>query len=146
MNKKIVLFGCLLAVFLLLMIPSVDAVGSQQIKESQVLKDIPLSLKSIKEKGYLDDPGNGTDGNGPDDITDYLYGILLLMLSPITIPIYIFAIFVVILALWQQVCFETPILCDLVILIEYALSPFMFLTGILLNEYRDTQDFDGDGR
>ena len=117
MNRRIVVFGSFLAVFLMLMIPVNSAVEHTQVKETQetllqesidtireniinmeiksqklsalasnknidiekikdTFKDMPSSLKLIKDRSYMGDPGDGEDGNGPDDITDWIWGIL----------------------------------------------------------------------
>lgn len=37
------------------------------------------------DKGIFDDPGNGSDNNGPDDLTDWLYLPLIILFLPANI-------------------------------------------------------------
>jgi len=119
--KKTIIFTSFLAVFLMLMIPNVNAVEYRQVEEtkeafmknqwhliqenlpidcvddlkipsdtflinfddeqiSKKIENISFENSFFKRITLFGDPGNGTDGNGPDDWTDYLYLCIYLLL------------------------------------------------------------------
>ncbi len=154
------------------------------------IKDIPSSLNVIKERKNFGDPGNGTDGNGPDDITDWMYGIIFWILIPVTGPLFIYD---VILGSIQAMAVLIPLilfsfLFPFLLMLSIALIPLliiMYLASpseveewiaeflefmhnietrysefldkllslpfyefpfILIGEFYDTWDYNGDGR
>lgn len=178
---KTILFGTALSIFLILMTPNISAIEFNQsaemqkslfnqstIKSTYVTKYIQFrTFKSLfnnlflklrlvqKNNWFFDDPGNGTDGKGPDDITDIWYMIkfliTLLIFGPFVIAdIVIYAlIWIFIIGFLWILIFMPAFLERLVeILLPNSDSIFaiIFMPVFFIFEVFDYADMDLDGR
>jgi len=142
------------------------------IKEK--LENIPSLTSLFRSYSFLDDPGNGNDSNGPDDITDWIYLFIFIITSPVSLPLLIFDfifwgiysslvayicimsfVFVILLLLsiffWPQEGNEGFDLSEEMGILEFLNDiyndfPFLFFPSKLIAEFIDYKDWDKDGR
>ncbi len=163
MKNRSIISISLLAIFLLVMVPSINAVEYNQVKETQtqlieshipeISKRIPINdigeLKGIlkrlfsidtfqKIKGLFDDPGDGEDNNGPDDWTDYLYifGAILCFWGYMLRS---WVAFIIVIAPY-------PIMYHVLLYILYDFITSYSIFNFAFEEFHDIKDWDGDGR
>ena len=159
--KKTIIVLCLFAVFLLVMIPTISSIENSTIKEntSRILKHHKSTICSIlddflhkqygktciSEKEGLSaslfvDPGNGTDGNGPDDITDWIYLLIFFVTLPVSFPLlFIDIIFIIVKVIAISLFLIIPFFIFMLALALFPITIILIINYYLYPElYEDT--------